>query len=376
MNTRQTSDVSIVAFWKSINVWIIPVFASILLFISTPYVGEIQKIIAHYTGKHSDKIIFSFILIFIISFMGFAFWKLRWKSPDKYLKFFVIVILYFIAIRYFQNPNKRVRVIEVIHFIEYGVLSFLFYKAFKSNQKSELSLANFLFPVIIMSIIGVLDESIQWIVEKRTGEIRDVMVNIVAGLLPQILLVLFSPFTKNWFYISKKQIPILLRGLIGFTVVISIFFAFAHLGFKFKLDNTVEMVSHFTQDQLREINRNPLITEKIIKYMNSKNAWNPENYYVSEAKGHEGARNKSYDIGRLDFAYRENEILETCYEPYLNASKAWWEPEKKEAAFQLINNLQVKLYRSPVGRQILFTGIDPRIYWIVVVFLVFAITKL
>ena len=75
-----------------------------------------------------------------------------------------------------------VDVVERVHFIEYGLLTWLFYRAWRAN--GDLSM--FILPVLAGVLVGTLDEWLQWFIPVRVGEARNVLLNLVAiacGLL-------------------------------------------------------------------------------------------------------------------------------------------------------------------------------------------------
>ncbi len=71
---------------------------------------------------------------------------------------------------------SRVSVVEKIHLVEYGLLAYLLYRAFKPAG----DLTMLLLPLLWVTVAGVADESMQWLVETRLGEIRDVLLNAYA----------------------------------------------------------------------------------------------------------------------------------------------------------------------------------------------------
>ena len=73
-------------------------------------------------------------------------------------------------------------VVESFHFVEYGLLTLLFYRVWRPI--GDLSV--FVLPVLAGLLVGTLDEWLQWFVPSRVGEMRDVVLNGVAiacGLL-------------------------------------------------------------------------------------------------------------------------------------------------------------------------------------------------
>ena len=63
---------------------------------------------------------------------------------------------------------------ERVHFLEYGVLGFFVLKA--TNEKVFITF-------VFVSLVGAVDEFIQFLLPQRVGELRDVLMNIVGGAL-------------------------------------------------------------------------------------------------------------------------------------------------------------------------------------------------
>jgi len=70
-----------------------------------------------------------------------------------------------------EKPAKR------IHFLEYGILGVLIFKATGKEIKQNI------FATILLVIIVVIDELIQYMLPNRVGDIRDVVMNIIGGII-------------------------------------------------------------------------------------------------------------------------------------------------------------------------------------------------
>jgi len=73
--------------------------------------------------------------------------------------------------------------VEVLHFLEYGVLGLLAFRALRCRTSD---LTAFLSATLICTLMGTLDEAIQWFTPKRYFEFRDIWLNTVSGGLAQI----------------------------------------------------------------------------------------------------------------------------------------------------------------------------------------------
>jgi len=81
------------------------------------------------------------------------------------------------TLKLWENP------VEAIHFLEYGLLGFLLYRALKIRTKD---VGIYFIAFLIGCLVGILDEILQWIVPFRYWDIRDVGLNALASGLFQV----------------------------------------------------------------------------------------------------------------------------------------------------------------------------------------------
>ena len=77
---------------------------------------------------------------------------------------------------------------EQVHFIEYGILSGLIYIALTHDIHNNVYV--YLLSIHIVFAFGAVDEVIQWILPNRVFDIRDILINGIAGILVQLLIVM------------------------------------------------------------------------------------------------------------------------------------------------------------------------------------------
>ncbi|MFZ2357470.1 MAG: VanZ family protein [Candidatus Omnitrophota bacterium] len=73
---------------------------------------------------------------------------------------------------------------ERIHILEYGLLGWLAVRDFSRNKTP---LKAVLFTMLFIFLVGSIDEFFQKLLPYRVGEIRDVITNIISGVLGIIL---------------------------------------------------------------------------------------------------------------------------------------------------------------------------------------------
>ncbi len=130
----------------------------------------------------------SLVLVYIISN------RARY-SVSQYLWFSFISCLYGLVIYIIDVP------VEQVHFIEYGILSGLIYIALKLDIHNNAYV--YFLSIHIVFAFGAVDEAIQWILPNRIFEIRDIVMNGIAGILVQLLIAMV---------ISKRKAVLISHG--------------------------------------------------------------------------------------------------------------------------------------------------------------------
>ncbi len=104
--------------------------------------------------------------------------RLKIRSPSNYIWLIATATAYiFFTLRLWRNPE------EAVHFIEYGILGYLLYRALRFSVRDQsLYLAAFL----IGSLVGIFDEILQWAMPNRYWDFRDVGLNALAAGLVQV----------------------------------------------------------------------------------------------------------------------------------------------------------------------------------------------
>src|SRR6056297_3651775 len=72
---------------------------------------------------------------------------------------------------------------EAIHYVQYGVLSLLLFRAF-SHRVRDYSI--YLAAAVVGTLVGMMDETLQWLVPGRYFDLRDILLNMKAVVLVQI----------------------------------------------------------------------------------------------------------------------------------------------------------------------------------------------
>ncbi len=93
---------------------------------------------------------------------------------------FFLLCGYALAFWYLQVPEER------LHLLQYGLLTYLFSRMLGNRLKG---LAKYSLVICLVTLIGIGDEILQSLQPDRVGDVRDVLINCLAALLAQGLLV-------------------------------------------------------------------------------------------------------------------------------------------------------------------------------------------
>ncbi|MFP3940989.1 MAG: VanZ family protein [Thermoanaerobaculia bacterium] len=253
--------------------------------------------------------------------------------------------------------EEETDVLERVHLLEYGVLAVLFVRAFRPGHGGPF------LPVLALlgvALVGLADETVQWLTPVRVGDFRDVVLNAYAGLVGVLfVLALRGPrplpadgetgttgggALRRGFRPRGPQSQTAARGTaagrslrlsagLGAVVVLAgaAFFDAAHLGHEIRDPEAGVFLSWHSPEELRRA-----ADERAERW--SRESIPPhrplarEDYFLSEAGWHANERNHAVRVGDLRRAWRENRILERWYQPYLEVRGGW--PERQRAKIE------------------------------------------
>ena len=127
-------------------------------------------------------------LLFLFFFAGVGFYAgKRFAGPSlrALSLLFGFALVYFYLLKYLCHfPAER------LHLIEYGLLSFLSFRALRLDF-SELKA--YAFGFLIAAAFGVVDELIQGVLDNRVYETRDVLINVISAGLSLLVMRMLAP---------------------------------------------------------------------------------------------------------------------------------------------------------------------------------------
>ena len=157
--------------------WLWVGLCALTIFLVVPFARAIQKFTAARFGE-------PFFIVLLLVAVAAAFFaalyvlivrlKIRRLSQYLWLAFFVALYFY-IGLSRIRNP------VQGAHYLEYGLLGYLLFRAWRFSIPDP---AAYFAAFLSATLIGILDEVIQWIVPGRFWDLPDVGMNaFAAGLV-------------------------------------------------------------------------------------------------------------------------------------------------------------------------------------------------
>jgi len=376
--------------------WLYVSLCALSIFLIVPLARTIQK----FVSDNWARSVFGYA---VLAAVGAAFLilsavlllKLKIRTPSQYFWLAAVAAAYaYFTLSLWKNPE------EAVHFLEYGLLGFFLFRAFRFHIKDK---SIFLAAFLAGAFIGIWDEILQWAVPGRYWDIRDVGLNALSCALFQLALwkgIKPKMPEKNISHRSIKinviliSVNLILLGLCfsntparvrTYTKVLP-FLSFlekqeAMSEYKYKHEDPEIGVfySRLSKAELLQQDR-----ERAQEFGDVLTFWSDKPYaeyldffpgsvhpFLHEIRVHIFRRDRRLDLAlssddpnmrkeNLFIAYKENQILEQYFENSLAGSPYQWDPQKsKNIAMEIDTSA---FYRSPVSADV-FAALNEAIVW-------------
>ncbi len=157
--------------------WLFFALWSLVIFVTIPIARTLQGFVEQHLGRQT----FTYVVIAVVTLVavGAILDRLRLSVSTGSSVWLAIIAMIFIGytIRLSAAPA------EAVHFLEYGVLGLLIYRALTHRVK-DVSI--YFMALMIGAMVGMLDEAIQWVTPKRFWGLNDIWLNFFAVGLTQV----------------------------------------------------------------------------------------------------------------------------------------------------------------------------------------------
>ena len=371
--------------WVAVGLW------SLLIFLTIPLARKISELVSAQWGRS----LFTYLVLLTIgvALLAVIGQVIRHRLSLSAQRLLWLVLIAGTFTGYTLLLGKRSPE-ESVHFIQYGVLSVLVYRALTIKRRD---ISVYFSAAVICGIIGTVDEFIQWLVPDRHWDLRDIGINLFAAAMVQIAIAkgVQPP------YIDRHPYPDNLRFLWRLMVIAAIalgasmfntperiaWYAQRLPGLGYLIQNESVMVeygyryedsdigifrSRLAPDDLKRVDRERAVEAAEILNRYGKRSdyrvflkrYTPLNDpFVHEARVHLYSRDVNFSRAmekkaksdsvaeNFSKAYRYNLILEKYFTHTLGASDHVWPVEKKTLARQYLDEDEV--FESYVSRHLI-----------------------
>ena len=379
--------------WAYVALW------SGIIFATVPFVRDGVDYVRERWGPEA----FTYVVTAIVILVSVAAVALLLKRRRKSLWEYAWLIGIGGLIVYLTFELKADSPEEAVHFLQYGILSLLLYRAF-THRVRDYSI--YVAAAIAGTIVGMIDETIQWLTPERYFGFEDIWLNFTAVALVQVALAagIRPKIISGWpdgkglrrlCYLGAVAVAYL--GLCyqntpdrvaWYTSKIPLLNVIDHnrsimteYGFLHGNDGAGHFRSRFTAEELRRLDRDRAEAGARIldryrereQYLEFLDIYTPVTApFLHEARVHlfrrdmhlKWARNAEEDDQRrrlFTTAYWENRILEDYFGELLRASSYGW-----PAALEAEIRAQVETdqtYESRVSRHLITEFSRQQVFW-------------
>ena len=294
--------------------FVVAIVVSAVLVVSAPFIGYIRSWIRTQFPGQFVRIIGGLIAVLAIVAIGSAVMRIRERRARRYgaiVTAIICAVWYSIAE---ATGNPDVDIVQRFHFVEYGLITFLFYRAWRPLEDPAV----IVLPILAGLLVGTADEWLQWFIPNRVGEMADILLNGVAigcGLLFSL-----GADPPAAFQARLQRGSLSRMGRLGAAVILAfaLFFHVVHLGYDVRDYEVGMFKSRYSTRELESLvaakreewrtHPFPLVLQRVSR----------EDQYMTEGVTHVQERNEHLAANDPAAAWKENRILEKYYEPVLD----------------------------------------------------------
>ena len=359
----------------------VALLASFLIVFGAPYAGQIRGTLQSSFPDQYRWIIGGIVAAGTIAAIASAFARVRVQpraasrtgqsGVHPRPRYAIILLGVVISAAYawtVRSGNLDVDLVEAFHFVEYGLVAYLFHRAWR--RRTDLS--GVAFAASAALAVGVVDEWVQWLVPGRVGEMHDVWLNGVAiccGLLFSVAI--HPPVFRRPFLAPRSRVAVGASASV-LVVVVAAFIHSVHVGHEISSSDTGVFRSRYDVTALEAASRNRP-TRWHASPPPSK-GFAREDHYLSEGLWHVQRRNLAITEGDVPAAWNENVILERFYAPVLDRGDRW-SADQRAGVEQIAGSSSPTGYVSDAAPYAIYV-VRPLVFWAVTVVLAAAIVSI
>ena len=295
---------------------LVAIGVAILLVLSAPFVGQIRSAIRQAFPGQFVLIVGAIIGAGIVGALIGAFVRIRERRGLRYGAIVLALVIAVAYSAYRAGPFPEANAVERFHFLQYGLVTFLFYRVWRPLGDP----GSILLPTFAGLIVGTVEEWFQWFIPVRVGEMNDVFLNLVAigtGLL--FSLAVDPPGHMRWTLrpASRRRVAIAAASTLA---AFAIFFHIVHLGHWISDPDAGTFASRYTREELLAHQKERAVRWSATPPPTRVVRLSREDQYLTEGIQHVRERNQRWTEGDIVGAWLEHRILETYFAPVLTTA--------------------------------------------------------
>jgi VanZ family protein len=294
--------------------FILAVLVSLALVLSAPFIGYVRSWIRTTFPGQFVRIVGGGIAVIAVILIAAALARIRSHRALRYAALLAAVGCAAWYSRAEATGVPEVDVVQRFHFIEYGIITFLFYRAWRPLGDAAIVVL----PFIAGLLVGTADEWLQWFIPNRVGEMADIFLNgvsIACGLVFSVAAAPPASFSWRWNPGSLRRVG---AAAALFVLAFAVFFRVVHLGYDVHDDRIGTFKSRYSRGELEALVTTKAEEWKVHPFPVVLQRVSREDQYMTEGVTHVQKRNELLAAGEAAGAWRENQILETYYTPVLD----------------------------------------------------------
>jgi hypothetical protein len=304
--------------------------ASALVVFGSPYVGQLRAAVQSTFPEQYRTIIGGVVAVVVLvavlsALAGVRRWRKdpsnwdRARRDKSWVRYALIAVAVAIAgafARFVSTGNIDVDLVEAFHFVEYGAITYLYYRVWRRRPDTGAVV----FPAAAAFLVGIADESVQWLVPGRIGELHDIWLNGVAvGCGVLVSVAIHPPLSLRLSHHRSARFAV--AAMVCLVVVaLAAFVDQVHLGFEID-DGQAVFRSQFDTRALAAA-----AADRAVRWRTSPpptGGFAREDRYLSEGQWHVQQRNAAEAARDWWTAWSENRILERFFAPVLDGGSRW-----------------------------------------------------
>ena len=294
--------------------FVLAILVSVALVLSAAFIGYVRSWLRTQFPGQFARIVGSGIVGIGIVLVVTAVARIQ---SQRALRYGAVILSIGCAVAYSiatATGIPEVDVVQRFHFVEYGMITFLFYRAWRPLDDPAI----LVLPFVAGLLVGTADEWLQWFIPNRVGEMADIFLNGVAiacGLAFSLGAMPPAAFSWAWRKGSRERVGHLASV---FVLAFAVFFHVVHLGYEVRDDEIGVFKSRYSRAMLEAMVRTKSEEWRVHPFPVVLRRVSREDQYMTEGVTHVQKRNELLAANDAAGAWSENRILEKYYTPVLD----------------------------------------------------------